>query len=482
MVKPWIKATVFFDHKSGKTSVFFDHDESERCCMKRIIDSYLSDWKDNPYRKPLLLRGARQVGKTYAVQNLGKSFESFVEINFESDPQFKEIFDQDLNPSRIIQEITLISGKKIEAGKTLLFFDEIQAAPKALTALRYFYEKLPQQHIIAAGSLIDFTIQMIGIPVGRVSSLYMYPLSFLEFLCALGYSSLVHMILSHSAQEPISETVHQKIITVLGEYFAIGGMPEAVLRWQETRDARLCFEVHHALIDTYRQDFEKYASRFQIKYLEALFKAIPRQMGTKFKYSSIEGDYRKRELAPSLDLLITAGIAHSVLRSAGNGIPLGAEVDPSDFKVLFLDVALAQTILGFDIRAWFLQPQKEFVNKGAFVEAFVGHELLAYSHPTQKAGLYYWRRNTKGSEAEVDYVIQKDNQVVPVEVKGGAGSTLKSMHLFLENHTESPYGLRFSTQNYSVHEKIKSYPLYAVSYVAFKEHLGQQVDYAFLCE
>ncbi len=434
--------------------------------MKRIIDSYLTEWKDHPYRKPLLLRGARQVGKTYAAQNLGKSFDTFIEINFESEPKFKDLFDADLDPSRIIRDISYITDKTIEPRKSLLFFDEIQEAPKALTALRYFYEKLPKQHVIAAGSLIDFTTQMIGIPVGRVSSLYVYPMSFLEFLCAIGKPLLAQMIISTSAQAPISEPVHQKILTLLGEYLAIGGMPEAVHRWQETQNATFCFEVHHALIDTYRQDFEKYAQKFQIKYLEALFNAIPRQLGTKFKYSSIEGDYRKRELAPCLDLLTTAGIAHTALKSASNGIPLGAEVDPSDFKVIFLDCALAQTILGLDLKPWLLQPQKEFVNKGALIEAFLGQELLAYSNPVQRSGLYYWRRNTKGSEAEIDYVIQKDNHIIPIEVKGGLGSTLKSMHLFLESHPESPYGIRFSAQNYSIHEQIHSYPLYASAYAA----------------
>lgn len=445
-----------------------------------MIDFYLAEWKNHPYRKPLLLRGARQVGKTYAVRSLGKLFDSFVEINFESEPKFREIFEQDLDPVRIMRDISYLTKKNIEAGKTLLFFDEIQEAPTALTALRYFYERAPQQHVIAAGSLIDFTTQLIGIPVGRVSSLYVYPLSFLEFLSAIGDSLLVEMVMSTDAQHPISEPVHQKLLTLVGEYLAIGGMPEAVLRWQDRRDAQFCFEVHHALIDTYRQDFEKYAQKFQIKYLEALFNAIPRQMGAKFKYSAIEGDYRKRELAPCFDLLSTAGIAHAVVKSAANGVPIGAEADPSDFKVVFLDIALVQTILGLDLRAWFLQPQREFINKGELVEAFVGQELLAYSNPQQRFNLYYWRRNTKGSEAEVDYVIQKDNQVVPVEVKGGAGSTLKSMHLFLESHSATPYGIKFSTQNYSVYEKIHSYPIYAVAYSAISRELRERRAYEML--
>lgn len=439
--------------------------------MKRIIDQRLIAWKDLSHRKPLLLRGARQVGKTHAIRQLGKSFDSFVEINFESDAGVQNIFDLDLDPERIIRDLTLITSKRITPGKTLLFFDEIQEVPKALLSLRYFYEKLPSQHIIAAGSLLDFTTQAVGIPVGRVSSLYMYPLSFFEFLCACGHTLIAQELLTHSVKIPMSEPVHQKLLNLLGEYLAIGGMPEAVALWQSTRDPQICFDVHHALIDTYRQDFAKYAKKFQIKYIEVLFNAIPRQLGKKFKYSSIEGDYRKRELAPCLDLLSTAGIIHPIMRSAGNGIPLGAEADPNDFKVVFLDVALSQTMLGLDLKSWFLHPQQEFINKGALIEAFVGQELLAYAHPSSKTSLFYWRRNAQGSEAEIDYLMQDKAQVIPIEVKSGLGTTLKSMHMFLESHPKSFYGLRLSTNNYSMHDKIHSYPLYAMVQIMLKNQI-----------
>ena len=247
-------------------------------------------------------------------------------------------------------------------------------------------------------------------------------------------------------------------------------MPEAVVRWQATRDPQLCFEVHHALVDTYRQDFEKYAKKFQIKYLNVLFNAIPQQLGKKFKYSVIEGDYRKRELVPCLDLLSTAGIIHSAPCSAGNGIPLGAEADPNDFKIIFLDIALSQTMLGLDLKNWFLSPQQEFINKGVLIESFVGQELLAYAYPTSKAGLFYWRRNKTGSEAEIDYLIQDKEYIVPIEVKSGLGTTLKSMQLFLESHPKSSYGIRFSTHNYSVHNNIHSYPLYTIVQMMLKSN------------
>ncbi len=437
--------------------------------MKRLIDHYLMEWKQSPYRKSLLLRGARQIGKTYAVRQLGKTYKSFVEINFEIITSAQEVFEYDLEPERIMSALSLIAGQQIVPGETLLFFDEIQQTPRALTSLRYFYEKVPELHVIAAGSLLDFAIQLVGIPVGRVQSLYMYPLSFFEFLCACGYEMLAAEIMPGTYHGQLSDVIHRKLLLLFGEYCAIGGMPEVVIRWRETKNPLLCFEIHHTLIDTYKQDFGKYAEKFQIKYLATLFNAIPRFWGTKFKYSAIEGEYRKRELSPCLDLLVTAGVVHSVMRSAGNGVPLGAEVDFEQFKLILLDCALGQALLGLDLKAWFLSPEQEFVNKGAVTEALIGQEILAYAHPARKADLFYWTRNAPGSEAEVDYLITDQGKVVPVEVKSGAGSTLKSMHMFLDSHQNSSYGLRFSTQNYSIYEKIHSYPLYAVATV-IKDH------------
>src|SRR5260221_12874190 len=365
----------------------------ENSIMKRLIDHYLDGWKQSPYRKPLLLRGARQVGKTYAVRQLGKTYQSFVEINFEITRLARDIFERDLEPDRILQELFLITKKKIIPGQTLLFFDEIQQTPLALTALRYFYEKLPELHVIAAGSLLDFTIRAIGIPVGRVMSFYMYPMSFFEFLCACDYEMLAAEIMPGKYNGQLSDLAHRQLLILFGEYCAIGGMPEAVMLWKNTKDLELCFAVHHTLIDTYRQDFDKYAEKFQIKYLRILFNSVPRFLGTKFKYSAIEGEYRKRDLAPCLDLLETAGVVHPVMRSVGNGVPLGAEVYLEHFKLIVLDCALAQAMLGLDLKAWFLTPEREFVNKGAITEALIGQELLAYTHPAHKTHLFYWTRN-----------------------------------------------------------------------------------------
>ena len=431
--------------------------------MKRLIDKELSDWKDVTFRRPLLLRGARQVGKTYSVRQLGKQFVSFIEINLESQPDARIIFEKDLDIQRIVRDLSLFTGKPIIPGQTLLFIDEIQEAPSAITSLRYFYENIPDLHVIAAGSLLDFSVEKVGIPVGRVESLYVYPMSFLEFLLATENDILVQEVLSHCVEEPISKPVHNKILSILGEYLAIGGMPGVVECWKETKDPSRCFALHHSLIDTYRQDFVKYAKKFQIKYVDAIFTNIPQQIGKKFRYSGIDGNYRKRELAPALDLLVTAGIAHKVTHSSGNGIPLGANINPECYKIIFLDVALSQAILGLDLEAWFLNPMQQFVNKGEIVESFVGQEILAYANVHAKKQLFYWQRNAPSSSAEVDYLIQKGEKIIPVEVKSGSGKTLRSLHLFLKSHPNTSFGIRFSTQNYSRHESIESFPLYAVA-------------------
>lgn len=437
--------------------------------MKRLIDHHLLQWKVNPHRKPLMLRGARQVGKTFAVRQLGTTFSSFIEINFEFRADLKTLFVQDLDPIRITKELSLLLQKPIIPGETLLFFDEIQECPKAITALRYFYEIMPTLHLIGAGSLLDFTLQKIGVPVGRVSNLYMYPLSFVEYLCATGKSMMVEALLKHDERQPLSELLHRMLLKNVAQYLAIGGMADAVRTWIDMENPREIAAIHHTLLGTYRQDFIKYAEKFQIKYIEQLFNEVPRQLGEKFKYSKVEGEYRKRELAPCLELLATAGVIHCVTHSSGQGSPIGAGSDPSRFKVIFLDMALCQTALSFDLVAWFLRPEQELANKGAIAEAFIGQEILAYSLPIAKSSLYYWHRESRGSQAEVDYLYQRESDIIPIEVKSGSGTSLKSLQLFLQEHPQTPYGIRLSTHNYSHHGQIHSLPLYATLSLASLE-------------
>ncbi|MFC1842398.1 ATP-binding protein [Candidatus Dependentiae bacterium] len=430
--------------------------------MKRIIDSFLLEWKDRSNRKPLLLRGARQVGKTYSMRELGNTFSEFVEINLEANTAAREIIEKDMDPIRIIRQLSELLQVDIIPGSTLLFFDEIQVAPQAITTLRYFFEQVPDLHVAAAGSLLDFAIDQVGIPVGRVSSLYMYPVSFLEFIAALGHNKWVKLIIDHNHEEALGEPIHKKLLGLVGEYLAIGGMPEAINEWINTKTSRASKVVHSDLIFNYEQDFGKYAKKHQIKYLNLLFEKAADQIGDKFMFNRV-GEYKKRELEPALELLEKAGLLHKIICSSGQGIPLGAQAKPNDFKIIFLDVALTQALLKLDIVPWLLNPETKLINSGAIVEAFVGQELLAYSDPIRKESLFYWRRQKSTSQAEIDYLVQIRDKVVPIEVKAGTSQRIKSMQIFLESHPGSTYGIRFTADNYGINKEINSYPLYSVA-------------------
>ena len=430
--------------------------------MERQLIQQLRKWKTSAIRKPLVLRGARQVGKTYLVKQFGKEFKSYVSINFEKQPEAIPLFDEDLDPKKLIQRLQLITEQKIIPGETLLFIDEAQEAPRSLIALRYFYEECPSLHVIAAGSLLDFAIEKVGLPVGRVSFLYLYPLSFIEFLRATGREIAAQAILEHPFPQAVSEPIHQKWLEYVAEYIAIGGMPAVVKAWQDTHDINACGEIQYEIVESYKQDFEKYCKRHELKYVSLIYEQVPRQLGEPFKFSKIPGDYRKRDLAPCFDLLSRALVINPVYHSDGQGLPLGAEVDYRYFKATFVDVALAQRLLDSHPKDWFLQPCQTLINKGEITESFVGQELLAYSDPQEKANLYYWQRHERGSSAEVDYLSNIQGQVIPIEVKSGTGSSLKSLQLFLKTHP-SPYGVRVSTHPFSLHEKIHSYPLYAIA-------------------
>lgn len=432
--------------------------------MKRLIDFNLKQWKNDSGRKPLLLRGARQVGKTYSIRELGKSFASIVEINFDLQPGAIKIFKDDLIPERIVRDISLFIGKQIVAGKTLLFLDEIQYAPKAIAALRYFNEIMPELHVIAAGSLLDFALDKVGLPVGRVSSLWMYPLSFVEFLAATGNVLLAKAICLE--RKPPGSAVHEKTIALLAQYLFAGGMPAAAASWVEYHDAERCSRIQEDILESYRQDFQHYAVKHQQKYVDLLFREIPGRLGKKFKYSAIPGEYRKRELAPALELLVKAGVAHTVFHSSGQGIPLGADVNADRFKVLFLDCGLAQRSLGIKPGTWLLDAQESLINKGEITEAFVGQEFLAVASPHRKAQLYYWHREARASNAEVDYLVQQENATIPVEVKSGNEGRIKSMRVFLDEHPRSPFGIRLSSGNNGEFERIRSFPLYFAASVA----------------
>lgn len=435
--------------------------------MKRIIDHYLQEWKQLDDHKSLLIRGARQVGKTYSVRNLGQSFEELVEINFEKNPEYADIFQPNLDPQRILRDLRLVTGKRIIPGHSLLFFDEIQQYPSIITALRYLYEEIPELHVVAAGSLLEFAQESVGISVGRVASLYMYPMSFLEYLVACDRKDMADYLLNTSFL-PANKAVHDQLLSLTGEYLVIGGLPEVIRTWINSKELEQCSRTLDIIITAYRQDFAKYSKRQQIKYVDLLFNEVPALTGRKFKYSALPGTWKARELAPALELLRKASIVHKIYHSSGNNPPLKAESNPDRFKPLFFDIGLSQRILGADVTPWLLNPGTNINNSGTVAESFIGQELTAYSNPWTQANLYYWHREARSSNAEVDYLLPVDGRIIPVEVKAGTTGSMRSMKVFLQEKGVL-YGIRFCGNPSSQHENLHSYAIYSAASLLNKQ-------------
>jgi predicted AAA+ superfamily ATPase len=428
--------------------------------MKRLAFNNLQEWKQSERRKPLLLRGARQVGKSWLAKQLGQEFEHFAAFNFEKEPALKAFFTDNLDPHQLCEKLALHSQQVIQPGKSLLFFDEIQACPQAITALRYFKEDYPQLHVIAAGSLVDFALEEVGMPVGRLQFLYIYPLSFNEFLSVQDRDDLIDYI----NKQDISEPIHTQLLEHVKTYFWLGGMPEVVGTWLTTRDAYACQDIQQDILTTYQQDFSKYAKQKDLPYLEKVFHKIPEQLGNKFKYVNIDPEARSVNVKNALSLLCKAGIAHRVQHSSGQGLPLTASTKDTIFKVFLFDIGLAQNLLGLKLDQW-LGAKLDVKHLGGIAEQFVAQEYIAYSPQTLPAKLFYWQREAKTSNAEIDFIFLKQQTIVPVEVKSGKGGTLKSMALFLQEHPHSEQGLRVSELNFSfdAQHRIESVPFYGIN-------------------
>lgn len=428
--------------------------------MQRDLLKQLEDWIIDTHRKPLILRGARQVGKSWLVRELSKKFENFVEINFERDLQIKDFFESELNPSVIISNLSNYLGQKIIPGESLLFFDEIQLAPRAITALRYFYEEMPELHLISAGSLLEFQLRRMSIPVGRVSFLQVYPLSFGEYLTASGKVNIRTKLIQQGFAS-LPKPLHKQLLTEVRNYTLIGGLPEVVNKYIETKSLELCMQIQDDLIQTYKTDFHKYVKAYQIKYIEQVFQSVPFQLGKKFKYSNIDKQIKTKNLSEALDMLELAGIIYKVYHSSANGIPLGAEIKTTKFKVLFFDLGLAQRMLKLDYKNMLLNLDIEQINNGEIAELFAGLELIAYQNPRLKAELYYWHREAKSSNAEVDFITTVADKIIPIEVKSGSTGQMKSLNMFL-TLKQHDLGIKISSDNYSLYKQIQAIPFYGI--------------------
>jgi predicted AAA+ superfamily ATPase len=430
--------------------------------IERDIDNELIDWKNQPSRKPLLIRGARQVGKSSTVRNLGKSFEFFIEVDFISNKSIHKLFEGDINPIRIYEELSLIYNTPVIAGKTLVFLDEIQTCIPAITSLRYFYEKAPDIHLIAAGSLLEFALKELpSFGVGRIRSIYLYPFSFSEFLIAFSERSLVQLIDKFLIDKPLSEPVHSKLKQYLIRYITIGGMPEVVASYVNGASLLDCQGILEELTNSLYDDFSKYKSKVPVNRLREAFSSVIMQTGSKFVLSQIDSQANRLQLKESLELLEQAGIIFPVIHSSSNGIPLGAQANGKFRKYLIFDTGIFQRFLNLDLSELFLNTEISLVNKGAIAELFSGLELIKNQPGNQAAVLYYWQREKKGSQAEVDYVIEFGDIIVPIEVKSGIKGKMQSLRIFMEEK-KSKFGIRTSLENFARMENINIIPLYAI--------------------
>jgi predicted AAA+ superfamily ATPase len=427
--------------------------------MLRFIDEELLRWKDGTRRKPLILRGARQVGKTWSLKEFGKnSFESIALVDLERNPPLRKLFDGDLNASRICSDLEVLLRQKITPGKTLLFLDEIQACPRAITSLRYFYEEMPALHVVAAGSLLEFALKDVSFPVGRIQFLNLYPLCFAEYLAAIGSGPAAAAVVGNPAD--ISPAVHELLRDELKRYFFIGGMPAAVKAFIENRSLRDSFEVQGEIVESYRMDFAKYSPQVDRYCLDAVFTSLAQCVGQQIKYARLGEGYANPTLKKAFEALCLACVARKIPSVDPSGLPLGASASAKIFKALMLDVGLMRYLSGMPDDVEYARSDLLAIYRGSMAEQFVGQEMLV----SQNGNLYYWDRQAKSSSAEVDYLAIMDGRIHPVEVKSGATGSLRSLHLFLASYPECGKALVFSDRQYAdlPEQKITFLPLYAV--------------------
>jgi uncharacterized protein len=435
--------------------------------MRRAILSTLIDWKAAKNRKVLLLRGARQVGKTYIVRELAKDFAHFLEVNFEKNPDVKHFFDQNLDPVRICTNLSAYYGIPVVDGKTLLFFDEIQSCPKAIQSLRFFYESKPGLHVITAGSLLEFALEdLTSWGVGRIRSVYMYPMSFDEFLLANNEDALIEIKKNATNVHPLNVAFHEKLKDYLKKFLMIGGMPEAVKTYvSNSTDINSVQNVLSDITISYNDDFVKYKSRIPVLRLRGVMESVIKQLGGKFIYSEAGPLSNPAQAKEAVDLLEMAGLVYKVYHTSGEGVPLGGAVNYKKFKALLHDTGIFQQLSGLRLSQLLIASNIDMLNKGNIAEAFAGLEMIKYADVYEKKQLYYWHREKRGSTAEVDYLIEQQGRVVPVEIKSGSTGKMQSMYRFLEEK-KAPWGIRLSLENFSAYDRIQVVPLYAISNIA----------------
>ena len=428
--------------------------------ISRSIDKTLEEWKESTTHKPLLLRGARQVGKSSAVRHLGTQFKYFAEVNFESAKSIATFFKGDLDVKLISSKISNYIQVPIIPGQTLLFLDEIQACPEAIMALRFFKEDYPELHVIAAGSLLEFALQSLPtFGVGRIHSVFMYPMTFDEFLVAMDMGGLLAMRREATATHPLDAPFHDKLVNLFRTYLMVGGMPEAVATWRETTDFLKCQQVHQDIILTYEDDFNKYGRRVNPELLRLTLHGVCHQIGQKLTFSRISEGYRSAQIREALNLLTLAGLVIPVVATSANGVPLDAESDEKRAKYLFLDSGLLLAILHLDgqlghdlIKLIMTATPQDLINKGSITEMVAGLEISRYKSPVMRPRLFYWEK-TGNSIAEIDYLSIRSMKVLPIEIKAGTQGGMKSLWIFMrEKHLNN--AVRCPLENFGAFDYI----------------------------
>lgn len=427
--------------------------------MKRAVHISLINWKNDTYRKPLVIQGARQVGKTHTIKQFGKEeYKQCIYLNFEEDPELAKLFNGNLSPKNILKNISLYFGKNITPQTTLIFFDEIQIVPKALTSLKYFYEQAPEYHVISAGSLLGVSVgKQSSFPVGKVNFISMNPLSFGEFLLALGESLLADTIKDLDKVRSLPSIVHHKLLEQYKLYLYLGGMPEVLAKYVEHNNIIQAREIQKEIIKAYQQDFSKYTTSSQAVKTSEVWNSIPFQLAKenkKFKYGDVQKKARSTTYELTIEWLKKAGLIHLVYQVSTPKLPLPGYSDNSKFKVYMVDTGLLGAMLSVksDI---ILNPDRLFSEyNGAFIENFVSSQLIAFGEEK----LFYW---TSGRLAEVDFLVAKGNNIHPIEVKSGTNRNIKSLRSY-----ESKYNpkliYRLSQREYQQTGNFINVPLYAI--------------------
>lgn len=413
--------------------------------LYRFESQYLIDWLVRSDRKPLLIKGARQVGKSTIVKQFAKKSNlTLVELDFEQNPGYAALFTSK-DPETILTLLSAHFNQQIEINSSLLFLDEIQKTPEVISCLRYFYEKMPSLPIIAAGSLLDLALQHINfsIPVGRVEYMYLGPMNFENFLLATKQKPLYDFLQQYEPTQTIPEPLHNSLLNSVKNYFIVGGMPQAVANYANNHDFIALNRLHNSLLTGFKEDFSKYASKSEQERMRLLFNKIPIMLGKKFIYSQIDREEKSTTIKTALDNLSLARIINVVYHTNANGLPLGSEVNSKKFKTFFLDIGLVTTALDLNILTFNDVEDLSLINSGQIAEQFVAQELLQLRELYQQPNLYYWIREAKSSSAEVDFIIGFNGKVIPVEVKAGMAGKLRSLHYFL-NEKNSAFAIRFS--------------------------------------